>query len=273
MLDLTIRFGSNGRTHLLMRYLKNSIVIQAERDVSLLRQVRNSKFVGHNQLFELMRFAGSESSRDSFGWRVRRLRKAGFLSTCAGAFGAEGTVYRITREGVSMLEHHGHFTTVLQSNTKHLAHTAQLLHSLELNQIQLALARQNVLAHWQSEIEIASFNTISCSPYGKDYDAIVDVWLGEKTARFALEYERCLKSYKQYDRIKVALQAERHVGWILFLTSGTEVLVHLVRELNPVANRVAFARAGDFEQMLLETSVITARNLAGTHFRELLEWE
>ena len=253
-----------------MRYLKNSIVIQAERDIPLVRQVRNAKFISHNQLFELMRFAGSESSRDSFGWRVRRLLKVGFLSTCAGALGAGGTVYRVTREGVALLEHHGHFTTVLHSNTKHLPPTAQVLHSLELNQIQLALARQNLLAHWQSEIEIASFNTISCSPYEKDYDAIVDVWLGEKTARFALEYERCLKSYKQYDRIKAALQAERHVGWILFLTSGTEVLVHLVHELNPVGNKVAFAKASDFEQMLLETSVITARNLRGTHFRELL---
>ena len=254
-----------------MRYLKNSIVIQAERDVPLVRQVRNSKFISHNQLFELMRFAGSESSRDSFGWRVRRLLKAGFLSTCAGALGAEGTVYRVTREGVALLEHHGHFTTVLHSNTKHLPPTAQVLHSLELNQIRLALARQNLLAHWQSEIEIASFNTISCSPYGKDYDAIVDVWLGEKTARFALEYERCLKSYKQYDRIKAALQAERHVGWILFLTSGTEVLVHLVHELSPGGDKVAFAKASDFEQMLLETSVITSRNLRGTHFRELLK--
>jgi hypothetical protein len=254
-----------------MRYFKDSIVIQAERDIPLLRQVRNSKFVSHNQLFELMRFAGSESSRDSFGWRVRRLVKAEFVSICAGALGAEGTVYRITREGIALLEHHGHFTTVLHSNTKHLPHSSQVLHSLELNRIQLALARQNLLANWQSEIEIASFNTISCSPYEKDYDAIVDVWLGEKTAKFAIEYERCLKSYRQYDRIKAALQAERHVGWILFLTSGTEVLIHLVHELNAVANRLAFANARDFEQMLLETSVITARNLAGTHFRELLQ--
>ena len=270
MLDRILRFGSSGRIRFPMRYFKNSIVIQAERDIPLLRQVHNSKFVSHYQLFELMRFAGSESSGDSFGWRVRRLVKAGFLSTWAGAFGTEGTVYRVTREGISLLEHYGHFTTVLHSNTKHLPHTSHVFHSLELNRIQLALARENLLANWQSEIEVASFNTISCSPYKKDYDAIVDVWLGEKTARFALEYERCLKSYREYDRIRGALQAERQVGWILFLTSGSEVLIHLVHELNPVANRVAFANARDFEQMLLETSVITAPNLAGTHCRELL---
>ena len=254
-----------------MRYVKNSVVIQAERDIPLLRQLRNSKFASHSQLFELMRFGGSESSRDSFGWRVRRLLKAGFLSISKGAFGGESVIYRITREGIALLEHHGQFTTVLHSRTEHLPHASQVFHSLELNRIQLALATENVLANWQSEIELASFNTISCSPYQKDYDAIVDVWVGEKTARFALEYERCLKSYRQYDRIRAALQAERQVGWVLFLTSGMEVLVHLVHELDPVPNRLAFASARDFEQMLLETRVVTARNLAGTNFRELLQ--
>jgi hypothetical protein len=254
-----------------MRYVRDSVVVQAERDIPLLRQVRNSKFTSHHQLFELMTFGGYECSRDSFGWRVRRLLRAGFLSICRGAFGAESAVYRITNEGIALLEHHGQFTTVLHSKTKHLPHASQVFHSLELNRIQLALARQNLLANWQSEIEIASFNTISCTPYEKDYDAIVDVWLGEKTARFALEYERCLKSYRHYDRIRVALQAERQVGWILFLTSGMEVLVHLVHEFNLVANKLAFANAQDFEQMLLETRVVTARNLAGTNFRELLQ--
>jgi hypothetical protein len=148
---------------------------------------------------------------------------------------------------------------------------SQVFHSLELNRVHLALARQNLLANWQSEIEIASFNTISCSPYQKDYDAIVDVWVGEETARFALEYERCLKSYRQYDRIRAVLEAERQVGCILFLTSGMEVLVHLVHELKPVAGKLAFANARDFERMLLETRVVTASNLAGTNFRELLQ--
>jgi len=99
---------------------------------------------------------------------------------------------------------------------------------------------------------------------------MIDVWVGEKTARSALEYERCLKSYRQYDRIRTALQAEQEVGWVLFLTSGMEVLLHLVHELNPVPNKLAFANARDFEQMLLETRVVTNRNLAGTNFREFL---
>ena len=44
-----------------MRYdAKGGLVINPERDIPLLRQVRNSRFVSHNQLFELMKFGGSD---------------------------------------------------------------------------------------------------------------------------------------------------------------------------------------------------------------------
>ena len=122
---------------------------------------------------------------------------------------------------------------------------------LELNAIQLPWP-QEPLASWQSEVEIASFNTISRSPYEKDYDAIVDVWLGDKRATLCTGNERTLKSSKQYERVRAALQAERQVACILYLTSGMEVLVHLVHELESVPNKLAFANAKDFTQNFLK---------------------
>ena len=121
------------------------------------------------------------------------------------------------------------------------------------------LARANLLAGWQSEIEIASFNTISRSPYQKDYDAIVDVWIGDRKVRFALEYERMLKSLRQYERIRTALEAERQIECVLYLTSGMEVLVHLVHEFQSVRKRLAFAGAATFERHLLDT-IVTGRD-------------
>jgi len=251
-----------------MRSAKNSLVIHAERDIPLLRQVRNSKFVSHDQLYELQRFSGSERSRDSFGWRVRRIVKAGLVEICEGPF--ESPVYRITHAGLALLEHHGQFTTVLHSNTAHLPHPSQAFHSLELNQIRLALVRENVLANWQTEIEVASFNTISCSPFQKDYDAIVDVWIGDRKRRFALEYERTLKSYRRYASIRASLEAEREVSCILYLTGAKEMLTHLVHEFHSIARKLAFANASDFERTVLSTRVVTAGSLAGAPFSELL---
>ena len=84
-----------------MRYAKGGLVINPERDIPLLRQVRNSRFVSHSQLFELMKFGGSDRSRDSFNWRVRRLAKSGHISICGGIFCAGSAVYRITKEGLA----------------------------------------------------------------------------------------------------------------------------------------------------------------------------
>jgi hypothetical protein len=246
------------------------MVISAERDIPLLRQVRNSRFVTHGQLFEFMKFGGFDRNRDSFRWRVKRLVECGQLDVCREVNGFGCPVYRIARGGIAWLEHHGQFAASLNSNTKHLPHLSQVLHSLELNRVQLALAQANQLAGWQSEVEVASFNAISRSPYGKDYDAIVDVWVGDTTARFALEYERTLKSSRRYAGIREALQGERRIGCILYLTSGVEILVHLVHELGPVNKCLAFASAGDFAKGLLDTSVVTGQDAEISRFRDLL---
>jgi hypothetical protein len=253
-----------------MRYAKGSLVINAERDVPLLRQVRNSKFVSHRQLFEFMKLGGFDHSRNSFNWRLKRLLDSGHIGICQGVYGAGSAVYRVTRDGIMLLEHHGQFTAVLHSNTEHLPHISEVFHALKLNAVRLALARANLLACWQSELEIASFNTISRAPYQKDYDAIVDVWIGESTVRFALEYERTLKSLKQYERIRTALEAEQQIEFVLYLTSGMEVLVHLLHEFQSVRIKLAFANARSFEQQLLET-VVTGRDGTAIKFRDLLQ--
>jgi hypothetical protein len=253
-----------------MRYAKGSLVINAERDVPLLRQVRNSKFVSHHQLFEFMKLGGFDHSRNSFNWRLKRLLDSGHIGICQGVYGAGSAVYRVTMDGIMLLEHHGQFTAVLHSTTDHLPHPSQVFHSLQLNAVQLALARANVLASWQTELEIASFNTISRAPYQKDYDAIVDVWIKERRARFAVEYERTLKSLRQYERIRAALQAEQQIECVLYLTSGVEVLVHLLHEFQSVRKKLVFANARSFEQQLLDT-VVTGRDGTAIKFRDLLQ--
>lgn len=252
-----------------MRYAKGSLVISRERDIPMLRQVRNSKFVSHSQLFEFMKIGGFDHDRDSFNWRLRRLRNSAHVGVCTDVSGAGSAVYRITKKGLALLEHQGEYTTVLNSSTAHLPHTSQAFHALELNEINLALARKNLLAGWQSEIEVASFNTLSQSPYQKDYDAIVTVWLGNRQAPFALEYERSLKKLKHYERIRAALEAEKELDLVLYLAAGPEILVPLIQELGSVRKRIGFAHARDFEANLLDTNVICPGSVSQT-FRDLL---
>jgi hypothetical protein len=253
-----------------MRYAKGTLVVSRERDIPLLRQVRNSKFITHSQLFEFMRVGGFDHDRDSFNWRLRRLVKSAHLVACPEVNGAGSAVYRITKKGLNLLEHYGEYATALSSSTEHLPHPSSAFHAIELNEINLSLARKNVLASWQWDIEIASFNTISPCPFQKDYDAIVAVWLGDRQARFALEYERSLKKARDYDKIRVALEAEQEIDCILYLTSGPEVMVSLIQALGSVGKKVAFAPARSFEATLLDTSVVCPGS-APEVFRELLE--
>lgn len=253
-----------------MRYTKGSLAVSVTRDIPALLQVRNSKFVTHEQLFEFMKSAGYEYSRKSFNWRVSRLVGSGLIAIPPGNHGRGGAVYSITTSGLLHLEDHGEFATVLNSKTQHRPHPVQVHHALELNRIHLALARSGVLAAWRSDVETASGNTVSTAPLGKDYDAVVDVWNGGTLARFGLEYERTLKSARQYKKIRSALEIPDHIGCILYLGSGSEVVLHLVHEFSGSPRRLAFATAQAFQQQLLDTPVITGPHEHVTAFRNLL---
>jgi hypothetical protein len=253
-----------------MRYAKGSLVLSTERDVPLLRQIRNSKFVSHSQLFEYMKLGGYDRSRNSFNWRLKRLVDSGTVSISPKVFGAGSAVYQITKVGIAVLEHQGEFTTALHSRTEHLPHQSQAFHALQLNAVQLALARKNLLAGWQSEIEVASYNSVSEVPFAKDYDAIVDVWLGENTVRFALEYERTLKNQREYRAICDALEAEMQIRCVLYLTPNTEILIRLMHQFGSVHRRVAFANARTFAADLLDTRVLTSHGQP-TVFRSLVQ--
>ncbi len=253
-----------------MRYAKGTHSISASRDIPLLVHVRNSKFITHQQLFELAQLAACEHSRESFNWRVKRLVHAGYISASQGNFGNGAVVYRIARPGLIQLENHGKFAASLNSGTQHLPHPSHVYHALELNSIQLALARSNVLITWQSDVETASANTVSTRPLEKDYDAVVDVWNNDTIARFGLEYERTLKSARQYERIRRALETEGMLNCILYLTAGAGISLHLANELSGIPKRLAFATSAAFRKDLLDTMVLTYPDELESPFRSQL---
>jgi hypothetical protein len=253
-----------------MRYAKESFSISEERDIPLLLQVRNSRFIAHGQLFEFMRLGGVEHSRDSFNWRVRRMLSAGCISICENRVGDGSLVYRIARQGLIQLESFGRFAAILNSKTQHLPHPSQVPHALELNAVQLELTRNGLLVSWRSDVEVASVNTVATRSLRKDYDAVVDVWNDQNIARFALEYERNLKSVPQYDKVRSALDAEDKLGCVLYLTAGDEICLYLAGQFSGISMPVVFATARDFRRHLLDTMVMIAPHEPRVPFRSQL---
>jgi hypothetical protein len=252
-----------------LRYAKGTVSISTERDIPLLLQVRNSRFVTHQQLFKFMQHA-AESSRRSFNWRIRRLLRERYISVSHRVSGRGNLVYCITRQGLVELEHRGQFATVLNSRTQHLPHPSQAHHALALNSIHLELIRRNLLVSWQSDVETASSNTVSRDPMGKDYDAIIDVWNNDTAARFGLEYERTLKSAQQYEKIRRVLEDEPTLSCVLYLTAGEQITLHLAYEFSGISKRLAFATLADFEEHALDTMVMTDPDHPRVPFHQLL---
>lgn len=239
-----------------MRYTKGSFVITTEGDIPLLRHVRNCRFVGHQQLLDLLENDAAVSGRRTFNWRVQRLLRTGHIRQVETISWEGSPVYSITQKGLCALESQGDFAVALHSRTRRMPDSAQVFHSLELNALRLALAHTGLLVSWQSEIEIASCNMVS-SIYQKDYDAIVKIWLGTEIREFALEYERSLKSARQYEKVRAALEAERQVACVLYVTADVDLLLAVRYQLIPVSKRLGFAVVRALKEQFLAAEVTT----------------
>ena len=255
-----------------MRYLKGTFIITRERDIPLLRHVRNCRFVAHPQLLELLQYDAAAPCRNTYNWRVQRLLRTGHIQRVESESWRGTPVYTITPKGLIELESHGEFAVGLNSRTRRMPDSHQVFHSLELNAIRLCLARNRLLVNWQSEVELSSINMVSSAPYQKDYDAIVKIWIGREVREFALEYERSLKNTRQYETIREALAAERQIECILYLAADHSILLALLHQLTPSPKRMGFLTAQAFREQLLDASVTVDPDRPMVPLEEFLQY-
>jgi len=130
------------------------------RDYPLLRQVLQSGFVTHSQLFEFLRLDYCVSSRNAFNNRVLRLVKHGLLIRHERPFLNREIIYSISQTGAAELVTNGaccaqatadvrpgHVRTSLYHSLDLNVRTS-LYHSLDLNDVHLALKRTGTLVYW-----------------------------------------------------------------------------------------------------------------------------
>src|SRR5262249_1552091 len=147
----------------------------------LLRQVIESQFVSHSQLFAFMNLGHYESKRRSFNWRLGRLLEQGLLHRHCLACVSGGPLYTITKPGIACLEVHGECYPAAFPISGGRAEEFNVVHALELNEIHLALLRRRELrVAWTSEIRMRSSDLCGSRGYAKHYDAVVELWLGEE---------------------------------------------------------------------------------------------
>jgi hypothetical protein len=212
-----------------MRYAKGSIDLHDVKDKAILRFVADSSYVTHSQLYEFARLDYYEYNRPVFNWRIRRmvagkLVRKQFVPILHGE-----ALYSINRAGIQALERLG--TYYLGANLEGAeAHEFQVPHALEVNNIRLALLRTGRLWSWVPESLIRILNVSPVSAYAKVYDGIAEVNLEGRAVKFAVEYERTLKSPAKYEKIPAAIEAEKRLNIFLYLVPALALLFNLTYE-------------------------------------------
>lgn len=233
-----------------MRYWKGSIALSHTRDYPLLRQVLHSGFITHSQLFEFLKLEYCVSSRNAFNNRVLRLVKHGLLIRRDRPFVNREAVYSVSEIGALELAGSGepfaHSSPLKRSDAQRLVH-----HSLELNEIHLALKRTGSLVYWMPETEIRSRNDLTSHGYWKYYDAVVVVRLAGRDCKFALEYERTPKAARHYFDIRQRIEQEVSVDHFLYLVPNHDLLWFVADRLSECSRAVYVGLLQEFLQHTL----------------------
>jgi len=200
-----------------MRYIKGEIVISEKHDLPLLKQVMASRYITQSQLWRFLATDGNEFSRRCYVWRVKRLADHGFLARLSHSVVSGDCTYTITGKSVTYLQGAGQLYTGPENGPGTEPDLNHVAHSIGLNAIHLRFLDTKALLSWESETEIRSRNELTDNGYRKDYDAVVTLLLGGEPKRFALEYERSPKTFKEYAAIRKRIESERLVHQFLYL--------------------------------------------------------
>lgn len=221
----------------------------SRRDLPMMMAVRNATFISHKQLYDQLISQGSESNRQGFCWRLRRLVEAGVIYRLPPIFPYCGATYAITRNGLSCLESCGEGLISLTSESKSLPNPRQAAHYLELGEIKSAFRHSKILKRWIGDLELKSMNLAIDEPLAKDYDAVADLAFDNGlSVSVGIEYERTLKSSQRYSEIVDAVKEERQIHLLLYLTASTDLVYQLKGEFEDLDFPTAIAPSGAFSR-------------------------
>lgn len=254
-----------------MRYRRGHISISDAKDVPLLLTIRNARAITYDQICSLAHMDGIEASKRIVHWRLSRLERSGLVQRMKHDLFFSQPVFSITSSGLEVLESRGHALLSLPSTTREVVRKGQILHSVELAGIRLSLASKGILRSWKWELEIVSRNLVYESELTKDYDALVEIVVGDVTKTFGIEFERSLKGAGRYEELRRVFNAERSVDTVLYLTPNSEILYLLAVELRDVRKRIGFALSKTFQADLLEADILSNSSAGEViSFREFL---
>ncbi len=240
-----------------MRYRKGYVALSDERDVPVLVLIRNARAITFDQICALATMEGGESSRRSVCWRLKRLEDCELIRRMTYDRFFSQPIFAITPLGLQFLEFRGYSLLSLPSTAKSIVRKSQILHSVELVGIRVALTQKGLLKSWRWELEIVSRNLVYETGKMKDYDALAEIAVDGSTKCVAIEFERTLKGSGRYEELRSIFSADQGADCVLYLTPNSEILYILALEMRNVGKRIGFALSSTFQSELLDASILT----------------
>jgi hypothetical protein len=254
-----------------MRYAKGSVNLDESKDYGLLRCILHCGFVSNNQLYEFMKLRHNDEQRHVYNWRLRRLASHGFIVRQAlPALGNGQFVYSIGANGALLLQGAGEYCLVTPDRRSTGDVGMNVLHSLELNEIHLTLLRSRLPVRWIPATEVRSQNELTSFGYAKDYDAVIEIRVGDAELKFALEYERTPKAEKDYRRIANRIGEEIHLKHLLYLMPNHDLLHYVLRFFEQPTLRIYFGIVREWHAKDLDMPVLDVTRQHRPSLREAL---
>lgn len=238
-----------------MRFQKGSISLSNQQDKAILNFVADSRYVTHSQLYAFTRLDQFEFNRRVFNWRIRRLVRAGLVRKQVLPFLKGEALYSITRAGIHGLEQLGIYYLGANLDRERDAQEAQIPHALELNSIRLVLLGTRMLWQWIPEPFIRVLNLSPSTCYAKVYDGIATVRLDGESVRFAVEYERTLKSEAKYEKIRGAIESEKRLQGFLYVVPTFDLIWSLTDEFRGTRRLVFVGLMDEFKREVFDAKV------------------
>jgi hypothetical protein len=212
--------------------------------------------VSHEQLLRFLQIGARSFLRDSLNWRLRRLSEHGLLVCDAVPILARTRVYSIGVLGAEYLAGRGEFYAVPVRGEANKQASSSILHSLDLNDIHLALRDAQALVQWRSESQVRSRNELTSSRYDKDYDAVVVVRVHDVEVEFALEYERTPKAKRRYEVVREKVERERQLQRFVYIAANHHLMNYVARALGRMQRPVYFGLLQDMRTRQLDMPVL-----------------
>jgi hypothetical protein len=239
-----------------MAYPTGYIQLSNERDYPVLRHVLHAGFVTHTQLFELMQFAGVESCREAFNWRVKRLVTHEVLLRHELPSFGRNFIYSVGPNGAIHLTSQGESCAGMVTGFVARRDASRVAHSVDVTAIRLLLLRSGLLKEWLSEVDIRARNDLTGYGYAKDYDSIMTLVVCDQQVRVALEYERQPKAMRRYDEIRTVIESERRVNRFLYLFPDYKLLWFVHGLFRKATQRMYFGLVSELKRDLLQARVV-----------------